>query len=61
MVFWIVVAAVVVALLLVAWRVDRKRRVSVERRNPSAEQAYASGIAQADRHRLGGDTNLGSF
>jgi hypothetical protein len=51
-VFWVIVAAVVVVVLAVAWRADRRRKVTISRRNPAVEGDIARGLDQVVGHRV---------
>jgi hypothetical protein len=52
MVFWIIVAAVVVLVLLAAWRADRRRKVTISRRNAEVENDIAGAWMSASIHHI---------
>jgi cytochrome c-type biogenesis protein CcmH/NrfF len=47
MVFWSIVAGVVVLVLLVAWLYDRRRKASVNRHHPALEAEITQAIANS--------------
>lgn len=52
MVFWIIVAAVAVVVVLLAWRADRRRKVTIDRRNAAVENDIAGGWFEANSNRI---------
>jgi hypothetical protein len=54
MVFWAIVGVVVIAVLVFAWRADRRRKVSIDRRNPDVENDVAQAWLGAEIHRTNG-------
>jgi hypothetical protein len=48
----LVVAAAVCLACALAWRSDRRRKVTIDRRNPAVESDIARGFEQAVIHRI---------
>lgn len=55
---WIAVGVVLVSVLLVAWRMDRRRKVTIDYDNPALQQERAQAQFQAQVHRTS-DANQG--
>lgn len=56
--FLIITGAVVLAVVVLAWRMDRKRKVSIDRADPALERERDQALLQAQVHRTG-ETNQG--
>ena len=59
MTFWLIVAAAVTIVLALAWRMDRRRKVTITRRNGATETDIARGTTAVAIHRFdgGGSSN----
>jgi hypothetical protein len=52
MVFWLIVVAVVGTALLLAWRADRRRKVTITRRNADVESDVAGAWFEVHSNRI---------
>lgn len=53
MVVWILVGAALLAVLSVAWLMDRRRTVAIDRRDPAVESQIARATLDAQVRRTG--------
>ena len=52
MLFWLIVAVVVAAVLLYAWRSDRRRKVTIDRRKGEVETDIADAWFEVNSNRV---------